>query len=131
MKLSQVIAQYVDLKQSMGARFHTESVILKAFCKTVGDIDPLAVEAGQVQAYILGVGPVTRFCHRKLDALRGFYRFALGRGYVTCAPLPDRLPRPTCPFTPYIYSMQELCRLITQLFVSGLMYFEESPLLHK
>lgn len=35
MKVSQVIAHYVALKQSMGARFHTEAVILKAFSKAL------------------------------------------------------------------------------------------------
>jgi site-specific recombinase XerD len=62
--------------------------------------------------YIAGTGPVTRFWHRKLEALRGFYRFALGRGYTQSYPLPEKLPRPSCIFTPYIYSSDELRRLI-------------------
>jgi len=112
MKLSTLITQYVDLKQSMGSRFHTESVILKAFLKAVGDIDVAQVDVEGVLNYISGTGPVTRFWHRKHEALRGFYRFAIGRGHVTQSPLPETLPRSSRRFTPYIYSSEELHRLL-------------------
>ena len=67
MKISKLITQYVDLKQSMGSRFHAESVILKAFLKAMGDIDVAKVEVERVLDYISGTGPVTRFWHRKHD----------------------------------------------------------------
>lgn len=112
MKLSQVIAQYIELKQSMGMRFRTEQVILRAFSKAMGDITLEAVEADRVFVYIAGTGPVTRFWHRKQEALRGFYRFAVGRGYVATAPLPTFLPKPPKSFVPYVYSPEELQRLL-------------------
>ena len=112
MKLSEVVQQYVDLKQAMGSRFHAESVILKAFCKAMEDVPLCEVEGERVMAYIAGTGHVTRFWHRKLEALRGFYRFAMGRGYAQSSPLPEKLPRPERVFTPYIYSFDELHRLI-------------------
>jgi site-specific recombinase XerD len=112
MKLSQVVQEYVGLKQAMGSRFHAESVILKAFCKAMKDAPLTEVTTERVLAYIAGTGPVTRFWHRKHEALRGFYRFAMGRGYTQSCPLPERLPRPSRIFTPYIYSSDELHRLI-------------------
>ena len=112
MKLSQVVQQYVDLKQAMGSRFHAESVILKAFCKAMKDVPLCEVKGERVMAYIAGTGHVTRFWHRKLEALRGFYRFAIARGYTQSYPLPERLPRPACVFTPYIYTAEELNRLV-------------------
>lgn len=112
MTLAQIITQYVTLKQSMGARFHAEAVILKAFSKAVGDVAVADVEAGRVHAYIAGVGPVTRFWHRKYEALLGFYRFAIARGYVACSPLPVFLPKPPKPFVPYVFSHDELQRLL-------------------
>jgi len=128
--LSQVIRQYVDLKQGMGCRFHTESVILKAFCKALGDIPMSDVTAERVMAYITGTGQVTRFWHRKLDALRGLYRFAVGRGYAISSPLPKRLPSPHRVFTPYIYSLDELQRLMSasDYCVSGRMKLQTSTL---
>jgi integrase/recombinase XerD len=112
MKLAQVIAQYVELKQSMGSRFHAEQVILNAFAKAMGDIGCEEVHPDRLYAYLSGSGPVTRFFHRKHGALSGFYRFAVARGYATYSPLPQILPTPSNTFRPYIYSNDELQRLV-------------------
>ena len=88
MKLSALAAKYVAYKQSMGMRFHTEARTLRSFCRAMGDIALAEIEAGHVQAYIAGTGPVTRFWHRKHEVLRGFYRFAMARGYAASSPLP-------------------------------------------
>ena len=85
MNLAQLVQDYVALKQSMGSRFRTEATILKAFCKAVGDVAITDVEPQQVESYLAGAGPVTRHWHRKYEALSGFYRFALGRGYEVSA----------------------------------------------
>ncbi len=112
MKLSQAVHGYVALKQSMGSRFRTEATILKAFCKALGDVAIAEVESNQVHAYIAGTGPVTRHWHRKYEALTGFYRFAIGRGYVADSPLPRTVPKRPQPFRAYIYSHEELRRLL-------------------
>ena len=111
MNLAQVAHDYVALKQSMGSRFRTEATILKAFCKAVGDVAIADVAPQQVESYLAGTGPVTRYWHRKYEALSGFYRFALGRGYVTLSPLPKTVPKRPSPFRPYIFPETELCRL--------------------
>jgi integrase/recombinase XerD len=112
MKLSQAIATYVGYKQSLGMRFATEARTLKSFCRALGDVDTDQVESAQVYTYLAGSGPVTRFWHRKLGALRGFYRFALARGYATCSPLPTAVPEQPQAFVPYIYSRDEIKRLL-------------------
>lgn len=112
MNLTQVVHDYVALKQAMGSRFRTESTILKAFCKAVGDVAITDVEPQQVTRYLAGSGrPVTRHWHRKYEALTGFYRFALGRGYVALSPLPKTVPKRPEPFRPYIFPEEELRRL--------------------
>jgi integrase/recombinase XerD len=111
MNLAQLVQDYVALKQSMGSRFRTEATILKAFCKAAGDVGITDVEPQQVESYLSGAGPVTRHWHRKYEALRGFYRFALGRGYVTRSPLPKTVPKRPQPFRPYIFPEGELRRL--------------------
>ena len=112
MRLAQAITQYIELKQSMGARFRAEQVILTAFAKAMGDIDCKQVHSDRLYSYLAGTGPVTRFFHRKHDALSGFYRFAIGRAYAVCSPLPTTLPAPSIRFRPYIYSRDELQRLV-------------------
>jgi integrase/recombinase XerD len=111
MKLSALVAQYVAYKQSMGMRFHTEARTLRSFCRAVGDIAVAEVAADRVQAYIAGAGPVTRFWRRKHEALRGFYRFAMARGYAASSPLPKMVPQPPH-FVPHIFSREELQRLL-------------------
>jgi site-specific recombinase XerD len=64
-----------------------------------------------VQAFIAGAGPVTRFWHRKHEVLRGFYRFAMARGYAASSPLPRIIPKPP-QFVPYIFSQEEIQRLL-------------------
>jgi integrase/recombinase XerD len=113
MKLARVVHDYVALKQSMGSRFRTEATILKAFCKAMGNIAITDVEPQRVDSYLAGAGPVTRHWHRKYEALSGFYRFALGRGYVRLSPLPTTVPKRPPPFRPYIFPEEELRRLFT------------------
>ena len=113
MTLSQAVAVYVASKQSLGMRFATEARTLKSFCRTIGDVDVDKVEANWVRAFLDGSsGSITRFWHRKLDALRGFYRFALARGHVTTSPLPKTVPQVPPQFVPYIYSHDEVRRLL-------------------
>jgi site-specific recombinase XerD len=112
MKLSEAVAQYIAYKQSMGMRFHTETRTLRSFWRTVGDVTLADIKADRVYAYIAGTGPVTRFWHRKHEALRGFYRFAIGRECTDVSPLPKLVPKPPPAFVPYIYSQDELRRLL-------------------
>jgi integrase/recombinase XerD len=112
MKLSELTAQYVAHKQSMGMRFRTEQRTLKSFCRAIGDIALAEVHAAPVLAFVAGTGPVTRFWHRKHEVLVGFYRFAISRGYCAVSPLPTLVPKRPPAFVPYIYSHEELRRLL-------------------
>jgi integrase/recombinase XerD len=111
MKLSALASQYVAYKQAMGMRFHTEARTLRSFCRTMGDVAVADIAADRVHAYIAGAGLVTLFWHRKYEVLRGFYRFAMARGYAASSPLPKIIPKPP-QFVPYIFSHEELQRLL-------------------
>lgn len=112
MKLAQAVSAYVGYKQSLGMRFATEARALKSFSRALGDVDLDRIEPEQVRAFLDGTGPMTWFWHRKLDALRGFYRFALARRYTSRSPLPTNVPRCPQAFVPYIYSEEEIKRLL-------------------
>jgi site-specific recombinase XerD len=111
MKLAALISQYVAYKQNMGMRFNTENRTLKSFCRVMGDMAANDIAADRVHSYIAGKGPVTRFWHRKYEVLLGFYRYAIARGYLESSPLPKSIPKPPM-FVPYIYSHEELQRLL-------------------
>lgn len=112
MKLYQVATIYIAHKQSIGMRFITETRTLKSFCMTLGDVEMDLINFNQVCEWLRGNGVITRFYHRKLDVLRGFYRFALARDYATVVPLPKVAPQNTQIFVPYIYSRAEITRLL-------------------
>lgn len=119
MKLLQLASEYVALKQSMGMRFRTESVILNAFCRKMGDIDVVNVTSDSTMNYLAGTGAITSFWHRKFEALSGFYRFALSRGHVSSSPLPTFIPRRPASFRPYIYTHDQFRRLISVTDILG------------
>jgi integrase/recombinase XerD len=112
MKLSQLAAEYVTFKRSLGMRFRTESVILNAFCRVMGNIDVTQVSPNSVQNYLTGTGPITAFWHRKFEALSGFYRYVVSRGHISLSPLPTILPKRPAPFQPYIYTHDEYRTLV-------------------
>jgi len=61
MRLAQLAAEYVVFKQSIGMRFRAESVILNAFCRTMGDIDIAQVSPCSVDNYLAGTDLLTAF----------------------------------------------------------------------
>jgi integrase/recombinase XerD len=117
MKLYELTTEYVILKQSLGMRFRTEAVILNAFCRAMGDIDVAQVSPESVQIYLAGTGPITTFWHRKFEALIGFYRHAISRGYISFSPLPTTIPKRPPTFQPYIYNHDEYRRLVEMTHV--------------
>lgn len=113
MKLKELITQYAAFRKSMGADFESAESLLNTFCRRMGvDIDVCEIRAEQVATFLTGTGPVNRYWRRKYDTLRGLYRYATSRGFVDHAPLPTTVPKMPERFPPYIYSSDELQRLI-------------------
>ncbi len=113
MNLHNLVTQYVTFRKTLGERFRTNERVLRSFCNTLGEkTDVRAVSAEAVRTFLTGTGPVTRTWHVKYNALCGFYRYAIRRGYVASAPLPTTVPKMPPALTPYIYSREELRRLL-------------------
>lgn len=113
MRLRQLISQYVAFRKSMGERFNTCEYVLKAFCRAMGNqVDINDVRADRVGTFLAGAGPVTNHWHRKHTTLRGFYRYAISRGWVISSPLPTVVPQLPPRFVPYIYTHDDLFRLL-------------------
>ncbi|SIT51369.1 Integrase/recombinase [Paraburkholderia piptadeniae] len=113
MKLSELVAQYVSHKRALGMRFNSEAATLASFCHRVdGNINVESVTVEQVQDFLTGNRPLTNHWRKRRSVLDCLFRFALSRGYVKASPLPRYSPRLPPPLTPYIYSQQELKRLL-------------------
>ncbi len=113
MNLQALIARYVAFKRALGERCETAASRLQGFSRAVGEGTHIGdVRHAQVLAFLNGDGPVTRAWHARYYALRGFYRYALSRGFVSDDPLPKVVPKEPPRFVPYIYSREELRRLL-------------------
>ena len=113
MNLQQLIEQYLTYRKAMGWRIPANGGRLGRFSRIVGgSADITDVRPEQVQAFLAGAGPITRTWHNKYSALRCFYRYAISRGYVSTAPLPSIVPPRPPSIVPYIYSREELRRIL-------------------
>lgn len=111
MKLRDLIADYVAFRHAMGYKFTSGNDRLQAFCRAVGgDMDARDVAAERVHSF-LG-HPTTCYWHEKYSTLNVFYRYAISRGHVSSSPLPAIVPKLPPRFVPYIYSVDEVRRLL-------------------
>ena len=113
MKLKDLIAQYGAFKKAIGEHFDSAESVLNTFYRQMEpDIDLENIGADRVAAFLAGTGPVTRYWHRKHGVLRGLYHYAISRGLVTASPLPTVMPKLPPHFVPYVYTRDELGRLV-------------------
>jgi site-specific recombinase XerD len=113
MKLSELVAQYVSQKRALGMRFNAEAATLAAFCRRLdGNTDVTCVTVEQVQDFLTGNRPLTNHWIKRKSVLDCLFRFALSREHITVSPLPRYCPKLPPPQAPYIYSKEELKRLL-------------------
>lgn len=112
MRLHDIVAQYVAFRKSMGEDFTSAESLLKTFGRYVGEEMELSeVSPEHVLAFLTGTATLSGYWRRKYDTLRGLYRYAISRGFTDRSPLPSRAVRAPR-FKPYIYSEEELHRLL-------------------
>jgi integrase/recombinase XerD len=113
MRLDAMIANYTAYRKALGERFDTQAMWLKSFCRAIGNEAEVAnIVPEQINDFLNRSGRSTLTWHSRYDALAGFYRYAISRGLVKTSPLPTVKPQPTKDFVPYIYTHEELSRLL-------------------
>jgi site-specific recombinase XerD len=112
MNLASVVEDYVTLKRSTGLRFTNAATILKAFARAAGPVDVNEVGQDTVQTFLNGSRQISSTWHLKHYTLAGLFRFAMERGLVSTSPVPYLVPKRPDYATPYIYSTDELRRLL-------------------
>src|SRR5207244_4428981 len=113
MNLQNLIEQYLTFQRTLGRRFDCLAEILRPFGSALGpDADISAVNAEYVKEFLTKGRPITTTYFIKYQALRGFYRYTQSRGYTDRAPLPVVLPRRPERVRPYLYSREEMHRLL-------------------
>jgi len=120
MKIGSLIEEYISYRQSLGEKFKTNARVLRAFSKYVKpEKDVKDIMADECDEYLLGKDKtVTAQWFGKHTALKGFFQWAIVRGYIELIPLTVEIPRRPEHIRPYIYSNTEL----KKLFDSALTY---------
>jgi site-specific recombinase XerD len=112
MTLTEAVESYLILKRSLGAVFSADARILHSFVGAIGDVPLESIQRETCQAFCRGTGPPTRFWERKHYTLRGFFSYLIARGHLLRSPLPDAGPQIPRAFQAYIYSPDELRRIL-------------------
>jgi site-specific recombinase XerD len=112
MRLQTAIKSYLLLRRSLGGIFSAETRILKSFGRVLGDIPLEAISPEACHTFCRGTGPPTRWWERKHQALRGFFGNLVSRGQIAASPLRGKGPQVLRSFEAYIYSHDELQRLL-------------------
>jgi len=111
MRLHTAVDKYIEYKRSLGMRMNTEARELKFFCTEMGAIDFEDATPAAVLAFVGDARRPGRWRVRHY-IMNSFYRYALERGYVKSSPMPSRRPKFPVQTPPYIYSTEELERLL-------------------
>jgi integrase/recombinase XerD len=106
------IADYIRHNRSLGKRFVAEKAILSAFRRSVGTVPLRGIRPAMIMRFVYRGGSAETIA-RKHRVLAGFFRYAVTRRRLTASPMPSfERKRGAALFTPYIFSEDELKRLL-------------------
>jgi integrase len=111
-KLTKAIEEYLQHRQSAGRLYTNEKGVLRAFSRSLGDVAAADVSSDSVRQFLATLGNTDSYRHHSYYVLRGLYRYLAARGYVDVSPVPTTAPQRPADFQPYIYSQDELRRLL-------------------
>ena len=113
MNIDTLVTQYVAYCQALGEQGRAKEYLLRPFCLAVGRRTSVArIQTKSVSSFLGTARPVTMAWHNKYHALKLLFRFAVSREYMTESPLPKIVPKRPPPFIPYIYTRDEIRRLL-------------------
>ena len=114
MTLREASEQYIGWQRARGARFVSSAYALSRFARSVGNEAGCdTVSRDQAAAFLGRNGPGKALEVFEHYTLAGFYRYAIARGLATDSPLPRRPPVAPPVAPPYIYTSDELRRLLS------------------
>ena len=113
MKLDIAIEEFIQYKQSLGNAYVGPANILKAFLRKTGNLELHALTTQHGEAFLpINGSTVTNNWFHRYWVLRSFFRFANSRGYMQHRILPTSMPDRAPRLVPYIYSNDDVRRLL-------------------
>lgn len=112
MTVLEVVDAYLASRRALGSRLVTGAKVLRQFVKETGSVSLHEVTPEAVASFLRGRGALSATWTMKYHLLVGLFRFAITRGYVNASPLPENRPKLPPAQSPYVYSTDELQRLL-------------------
>ena len=120
-----MIDAYIAMKTSLGMSFESARRVLEQFSREIGNPTIGEVQAEAVATFLRGRGALNATWGLKYKILSGFYRFAISRGHTESSPLPANVPKLPPQQSPYVYSVDELRRLLE---ATSVVHINSTPL---
>lgn len=113
MKLASAIEEFIQYKKALGSLYTGPANVLKAFLRKTGNLELDALTAQHGEAFLpIKDGRVTSVWFHRYSVLENFFRFAASRRYLQHRVLPTSMPDRPPRFVPYIYSTDDIRRLL-------------------
>jgi integrase/recombinase XerD len=108
----EVVDAYLASRRALGVRMASGAPILRQFLRETGNVPLSEVTPEAVARFLRGRGALSATWRTKYRVLAGLFRFAIARGHAKVSPLPEHRPQLPPQQTPYVYSSDELQRLL-------------------
>ena len=131
MNMAELVEAYLARQRSLGMRFDSAERLLHRFCRALGNPEIGKVTPELVATFLRGQGALSATWLLRYRVLTGLYRFAISRGYVGSSPLPTTLPKLPPQQTPYVYSTEELRRLLDATEVLRVGHSPQVPAMYR
>ena len=113
MKLAAAIEEFIQYKRALGYAYIGSANVLKAFLRKTGNLELDTLASRHCEAFLpVKGGAVTNFWFHQYATLDRFFRHATSRGYMRHRVLPTSMPDRPPRFIPYIYSCEDVRRLL-------------------
>ena len=113
MKLAAAIEEFIQYKRALGNAYTSPARVLKAFLRKTGNLELDALTTQHSDAFLpVQGGMVTSAWFHRHWVLGCFFRFATSRAYMKHRILPTSMPDRPPRFIPYIYSTEDMRRLL-------------------
>ena len=118
LSISTLVSSHVANRRVMGEKCNTNEDILRSFCTLVGPETAVSrICKSDVVRFLDGTGAYSNAWHVRYIALNGCFQFAVTRGHLKSVPLPVDIPKRLPTLTPYIYTRNELKRLLDAIAI--------------
>lgn len=112
MNARELVEQYLAARRAQGTALKSGERTLMQFARETGNRPLAEVTPEAVAAFLRGRNGLTATWSTRYGLLSGLYKYAIARGHVRMSALPDQRPQLPPPIAAYIYSHDEVRRML-------------------